>query len=398
MKGVSLVCARAVVTMSSGVIPDGALVISDGVIEDIGLKSDLIKHHTDKEVINLGSRIIMPALVNAHTHITLSDAQHVNTRKPYPEWLHDLIQYRRPLTEEDHIRSSEAGLKDLYRNGITTIADSDPTLTPLKTALKHNFRGIFYFEVFGMSAPIQFFAIRKYKKSLHEGLKLHNSKTRFGVSPHTPYTVTPPVFRFASKFAQKHQLPVSTHVAESRAELEFMKSKDADYRKLFKLIERRIPVTKLTPLHYVNSYNLVNDRFMCVHGVHLTDDEFNLLEKSGASLVTCPSSNHNLKAGHLDINKPLNAGVNLCVGSDSPASSDGYDLFHELRLALKTGSPDEVKIDPHKALEMITLNPAKALGFMDEIGSLEKGKYADLAIIEVPDNLNFEIIPDELNS
>lgn len=388
MDSTCIISARIVVTMCSAPIPDGAVAFRDGRIISVGAKSEIVREFEKARIIDAGDFILMPALVNAHTHISLSDAGEVNTKKSFSEWFEGLMAYRRRLTALDFVTATTNGLKALLRNGITTIGDSDPGLTPLKCALANGFRGVFFFEVFGIADVIQLLAIWKYKLELKKAIKLKSEITRMGISPHTPYTVTPAVLRFASSYANQHKLPVSMHVSESRGEIEFMRSRDGELRKLFSPFERRIPTTELTPLNYVDSYGIINNRFICAHGVHLTDDEFKLLSKRSASLVTCPSSNHNLHAGHLDIRKPLDASVNLCVGTDSPASCDSYDLFHELRLALRIPDGDEISIEPVKALEMITTNPAKALGFADDVGTIETGKSADLIVLKTPDGFN----------
>lgn len=391
MDATRIISARIVVTMCSAPIPDGAVAFRDGRIISVGAKSEIIREFEKAGIIDVGDGILMPALVNAHTHISLSDAGEVNTKKPFSEWLMDLIAYRRLLTDSDILTSSTNGLRELIRNGITTTGDSDLNLIPLQSALANDFRGVFYFEVFGLVNLIQTLGIWKYKRVLKKADRLANKITRIGISPHTPYTVTPAVMRFASSYADQHKLPVSMHVAESMGEIEFMRSRKCEYRKMFAPFERRIPTTELTPLNYVDSYGIINNRFICAHGVHLADDEFNLLAKRSASLVTCPSSNHNLHAGHLDIRKPLDASVNLCVGTDSPASGDGYDLFNELRLALRIPDGDEISIEPVKALEMITTNPAKALGFEDEVGTIEAGKAADLIALKMPGGFNCDV-------
>ena len=114
--------------------------------------------------------------------------------------------------------------------------------------------------------------------------------------------------------------------------------------------------------------------------------------------MSCPSSNRNIGAGILDLTKPLNAGVNVCIGTDSPASSDGYDLFNELRLALEVDSDNRIPVNGFDALRMITVNPSRALGFDRDIGTIEPGKSADLIALRIsdkidsnPDNIHEEI-------
>lgn len=386
MNSISIISARIVVPISSAPVRDGAVAISNGKIISVGTKSEIIREFNNARLIDIGDRILMPALVNAHSHISLSDAGHVNTKKPFPEWMNDLIAYRKQQTDSDILISSTNGLRELIRNGITTTGDSDLCRIPLQSALKNNFRGVFYYEVFGLFNQIQILGIWKYKREIEKAKQLANEVTRVGISPHAPYTVTPAVLRFVSSYAKQSKLPVTMHVSESMGEIEFMRSVNCDLRNMFAPFERRIPTTDLTPLCHVDSFGIINERFICGHGVHLTHDEFKLLAKRSASLVSCPSSNHNLSAGHLDIRKPLEASVNLCIGTDSLASGDSYDLFNELRLSMIMPDSEEISIKPLNALKMITTNPAKALGFDNDIGTIESGKSADLIALQPPDD------------
>jgi cytosine/adenosine deaminase-related metal-dependent hydrolase len=378
--------ARSIITISSGVIHDGAIVVDRGRIAAIGTRSHISKTFASDRAIDLGDRVIMPALVDAHTHITLDQAPKANPDLRFQQWLFGIMNYRKKLSNDELFSISSNAIDTLIRNGITTIGDSDPTLIPMDAAISKNYRGVFFIEVFGITASLQLLAIYKYKRTLGKGLKVSSEQVRHGISPHAPYTVTPSVFRFASAYAKWNKLPVSVHVAEMKDEIEFLNSGSGNFRQLFGFASKRIPVSTLTPLKYVAGYNIMGSSFICVHGVHLSDDEFRLLAENESHLVTCPSSNRNLESGFLDIIKPLNAGVNLCVGTDSPASSDGCDLFHELRLSLRCDTDREVKIDPVKALEFITINPARALGFDSEVGTLDAGKSADLIAIDPGDS------------
>jgi cytosine/adenosine deaminase-related metal-dependent hydrolase len=375
--------------MASDTQPDSVVVISEGRIIDVGRKSDMVEKYPTAEKIELPDCLVMPSLVNAHSHISLSDAFGKVSGKTFIEWLANLIELRKDRSSDDNVKASRDGLNQQIRMGITTIGDSNPDLIPLEVALRNKFRGVFYFEVFGITAPIQSVKIREYKEQLEEGLKLQNDLTRLGISPHTPFTVTPSVMRFASGFASKHNLPLSLHIAESEFEIEFMKSKDSDARRIMFPFSRRIPVVDGSLMSYLDSHKLLGQKTACAHGVYLSDDDFKLLAKRKGTLVSCPSSNRNVGSDFLDISRPFNEGVNVCIGTDSPASSDGYDLFHELRLALRYESEKPLAISAKDALRMITVNPAKALGFENEVGTIERGKSADLIAIKPSGNFNF---------
>ena len=366
-------------------IIDGAIAFAGDRIVDLGSKDDINRKYRNAETIDLGNRILMPALVNAHTHVSLTDAGLISG-DDFLDWLKNLMPWMYSCTPADLLFSSMAGLNGMLKAGITTIGDSFFSYESMKAALVMKFRGIFFHEVFGISAPFQCHAIMKYRREMNIGMKLATAMCRLGISPHALYTVTPAVMKFANDFSRKNEMRISMHVAESQGELEFLRSSSGQFRHQFTPNVKRIPTTSLPPLEYLDSFGIVNERFIAIHGVHLTESEFELLARRKGHFVTCPSSNANLKTGRLDLRKPLNAGVNICVGTDSPASSNGIDLFKELRPALRIGEPDEIKIDSRDALAMITRNPAKALGFENEIGTIEAGKCADLIALEIPRN------------
>ena len=378
-----IIKARYVVTMVDELIVDGAVAFDGGRIIDVGTGDEVTRKHQDVKVIDLGNRIVMPALVNAHSHVAITDAAGLIESKEFLDWLVDLMPWMRSRTPDEFMRSSINGLNGMLKAGITTIGDSFFAPEPMIAALKMGFRGIFFHEVFGVSAVFQFAAIGKYTRELMARMDLEYDNCHLGISPHAPYTVTPSVLRFVKKFSAADKMRISMHVAETLDELEFLRSSTGKFRRQFTPIGRRIPTTNLSPLEYIDSFGIVNDRFLAIHGVHLTESEFGLLASRGGHLVTCPSSNRNLKTGRLDLRKPLNAGVNACVGTDSPASSDGIDLFNELRLALGIGESDEIRMNPRDALAMITKNPAKALGFEKEIGTIEAGKSTDLIALDI---------------
>ena len=139
MNSISVISARIVVTMSSTPLPDGAVAFCDGKIISVGPKSEIASEFKDARLIDIGDGILMPALVNAHSHISLNDAGVVNTKKPFPEWMRDLIAYRKPRTDRDILVSATNGLRDLINNGITTIGDSDLCRIPLQSALNNKF-------------------------------------------------------------------------------------------------------------------------------------------------------------------------------------------------------------------------------------------------------------------
>jgi 5-methylthioadenosine/S-adenosylhomocysteine deaminase len=191
----------------------------------------------------------------------------------------------------------------------------------------------------------------------------------FCLAPHAPYTVSDETLKRIAVLAEELELPIHIHVHETLAE-----------------IEQGVAQYGVRPLERLRKLGLVGPRLIAVHAVHLEGVEMDLMAHEGVSIAHCPSSNLKLASGIAPVAAMRQRGINVGVGTDSAASNNRLDVLTEMRTAAllaKATSGDASRLGAHEALEMATLAGARALGMDDAIGSIEPGKWADLAAVEL---------------
>jgi 5-methylthioadenosine/S-adenosylhomocysteine deaminase len=212
------------------------------------------------------------------------------------------------------------------------------------------------------------------ERYLAKGLALHDEYRhhpliRCAFAPHAPYTVSDPPLKKVQILADELDLPVHIHLHETASE-----------------IENSLKTCGQRPLHRLQQLGLLSPALLGVHMTQLDDDEIQRLGESGASVVHCPESNLKLASGFCPVQRLIDAGVNVALGTDGAASNNDLDMLGEMRTAAllaKAVHGDASALPAHSVLRMATLNGARALGLADETGSLEVGKWADIAAVDL---------------
>jgi 5-methylthioadenosine/S-adenosylhomocysteine deaminase len=350
-----------------------AVVVRDGVIEAIAPVSAVAETHPSLERIALGTHVLIPGLVNAHTHAAMSLMRGLADDLPLMRWLQEHIwpveaKHVSPRFVRDGTRLACA---EMLRGGITCF--SDMYFFPeaaLEAALACGIRSahgliVIEFPSAYASDPADY---------LRKGLALRD---RFGeeplasftLAPHAPYTVSDATFRQIATLAAELDLPVHIHVHETKDE-----------------IERSLAEHRVRPLERLGRLGLLGPNLIAVHAVHLQPDEIEALARHGASVVHCPSSNLKLASGFAPVQALAAAGVNVARGTDGAASNNRLDLFQEARTAAllaKAVASDAQAFPAHAALRAATLGGALALGLGEKIGSIRPGKAADLVAVDL---------------
>ncbi|MBI5524647.1 MAG: amidohydrolase family protein [Desulfarculus sp.] len=320
---------------------------------------------------DLGEGLLMPGLVNAHTHLELSFlAGAVPPRGDFVGWLEELVASR---PGHDHGAAAQAtaqAVQDSITCGIACVADITNTGRAQETLASAGLSGVSFFEALGQAKcepPPAGLAWR--------GAVLAAS----GVAAHAPYSV--PAARLAELKRRAGDLPFCIHAAESQAEVEFMLGEGAEGRRLEEfLLARRLEraslgLKGLRPLAHLMDLGLLDQHTMLVHGVQLTPAEVRGLASSGASLCVCPRSNLGLTGGLAPVQALLAAGVNAALGTDSLASCPSLSLWEEMA-ALRAAVPG---LAPEDILHMATAGGAMALGLTAHFGRLAPGLAGPLA-------------------
>lgn len=379
--------ARWVLPVDMPPIENGEVVIEDGRITHVGKAISAREPHID-----LGLSAILPGFVNVHAHLEYTVMRGLLEDLPFFAWIRTLTALKTRLSLDDWIASATMGAAEMLGGGITTVADACDAGASLSALLVSGQRGIVFREVFGIERePAPEFIIAALKKkmtAMEEQIERHHADDRLavGISPHAPYTVSAELLRELAAYANRKRYRQCIHVAESPAEDALIRHGTGPFAEMFEARAIRWNAPGVSPARYVADSGGFDAPTLAVHAVHTDKDDAALLAERGVSVAHCPKSNGKLGAGFAPIRTLLKAGVAIGLGTDSVASNNNADMFEEMRAAVFNARAREQKPDAlsaRDALHMATLGGAKALGLDAEIGSLTRGKRADLCVVRL---------------
>ena len=362
--------------------------IENGVVTIRGERIESVGHATATvaDAIDLGNAAILPGLVNAHTHLEFSSLAEPlgDPAMPMADWIRRLVAYRRSRTDAERNQAIITGLAECRRSGTTSIGEiatgALSAIAELPGAECPANLSVFL-ELLGL-APGRIDANLQ-AAAVHLGQQ-PTSSVRLGLSPHAPYTVHPELLRRAVALSQSQHVPLAMHVAESCEEIELLATGSGPLRAMLEEFGAwsadAIPVES-RPLDYLQRLAEA-DRALLIHGNYLDAEEIDFIaaRRRRMSIVYCPRTHHRFGHDAYPLAKMLAADALVALGTDSRASNPDLDLLAEMRHVAEHHA-----VAPSRIVEMGTINGAMALGVADEVGSLEPGKFADLAIVRLPD-------------
>ena len=353
------------------ILTDHAVAVRDGEIEAVLPAAEARRRFRDYESVVLDEHILIPGLVNAHTHAAMTLMRGLADDLPLMRWLEEHIwpAEKRHVSAEFVRDGTLLACAEMLRGGITCFNDMyffpDAALESALEAGIRSSHGIIVIEFPSTYAADAADYLRK-------GLELRDryrdeALASFALAPHAPYTVSDASLRQIATLAAELDLPVHVHVHETEHE-----------------VQASLGEHGVRPLERLRRLNLVTPNLISVHSVHLTPEEIALLARHGCSVAHCPSSNLKLASGFAPIARLAAAGVNIALGTDGAASNNRLDMFEEMRLAAllaKAVAGDAQAMPAQAALRAATLGGAQALGLADRIGSITEGKAADLTAV-----------------
>ncbi|MFA5845009.1 MAG: amidohydrolase family protein [Coriobacteriia bacterium] len=372
-----LVTADWVLPISEAPIPHGGVLVRGSRITAVGPADEIVRAHPKEPVTHRPGCALLPGLVDAHTHLSLSAMADVVGRLPFPDWLARVVRGVRILEPDDMAASVALGVHDCLRGGITAVGDVAYGPEPLATAADAGVAGVFFWEVLGISESEFVFTLAEREFPTASGGRC-DGRTRCGISPHSVYTAGPGLLRATHRLSRENGLPFSLHVAESLAEMDLLVRGGGALAGVASRLAFgfRPPIT--SPVRYLSRLGVLEGT-LAVHCVHLIKGDAHLLAQQSAGVVLCPRSNAFLGNGAPPVAELIEAGALVALGTDSAASNDGLDLFEEAR-ALRSLEPG---LTPRDVLRMMTADGAKALGLDEDFGTLEPKKQADIVAVRV---------------
>ncbi|WP_309670603.1 amidohydrolase family protein [Gemmatimonas sp.] len=383
MSAPTLYTADWVLPISSAPIRHGAVLVEAGRIAFVGAASAATVDSSVVRTIALGNAVLMPGLVNAHSHLELTLLRGFLEGLDFRDWLRTLTTVRRDLMSESVLLdASRAGIREALRNGITCLADTTDSGAPLTAMREYGVRGVGYLEVFGPDPAQCDGAIAQLAARVGEARAHDTALVRVGVSPHAPYTVSRDLFAATAALSRRESLPMAVHVAESAAEMLFVRDGAGPFADRLRARDIMVAPQAESPIALLEAAGVLAARPLLIHVIQADDRDMARIADAGATIVHCPISNAKLGHGIAPLDRMLAHGIRTGLGTDSVASNDRMDLLGEARQAtlfasLRVGAPDA--ISAHEALALATRGGAEALGLGARIGTLEVGKDADLA-------------------
>src|SRR4051812_6850291 len=355
------------------VLDDHAVAVDGGRILAVLPRQEAASRFQPRRTVALDRHVLMPGLVNLHSHAAMSLMRGLADDTPLMTWLQEHVwPAEAKHVDDEYVHDgSLLAMAEMLRAGVTCVNDMYffPEATA-RAALRAGMRACL--GVIAIEFPSTYAAnAREY---LQKGLATRDAYQgepllSFALAPHAPYTVGDETLKRIAMLAEELDVPIHTHVHETLHE-----------------VDEGMREHGMRPLARLAKLGIVGPRLIAVHAVHLDDAELDLLGREGVTVAHCPSSNLKLASGIARVADMRKRGIRVGLGTDGAASNNRLDMLMEIRTAAllaKAKASDASVVSAHEALRMATLDGAAALGLQDEIGSIDPGKSADLIAVDL---------------
>jgi 5-methylthioadenosine/S-adenosylhomocysteine deaminase len=365
---VRVLSADWVVPVEGAPIPDGAVAIADdGRIEAVGRASELGEGERFPEAV------ILPGFVNAHTHLEYAVYAGFGDGLSFGPWIGVHVERKQRIGLEEMEAIARLGALECLRSGMTMVGDCSFSGAAATACADVGLDAVVYLEVFGTADAGR----ERFERLSTRIAAALSDGVRLGISPHAPYTTTLDLYRAAAEL----RLPIATHLAESRDEVDYVRSGTGPWSSIAEML---VPPLGTTGIRALAGEGLLGPHVLAAHCVRVDEEEIAILAEHDVAVAHCPRSNAVLGCGIAPLTALREAGIRVCIATDSPASTPSFDMFDEMRAALYAARAREERPDALSAadaLELATLGGARALGVADERGSLVPGKRADVTVL-----------------
>ena len=354
-------------------LSDHSIVIKNDKIIDLIPQSKVLDHYEASDIYNLSDHILIPGLINAHTHAAMSIFKGFSDDLPLQDWLNNHIwPAEKKFVNSSFVKDgSVLALSEMLKSGITTFNDMyffpDATAEAVKEIGVRGNIGLVVLDF-----PTNYAADPEdyLLKGFDFRDKCRNEELiTTCIAPHAPYSVSDEAFNLINTYAEELNINIHTHLHETQWE-----------------VDDSIAKYGITPVQRLNNLGIIGPSLMAAHCVHVNEQDMLTLAKNKVNIIHNPSSNMKLGSGIPDTSRMLEQNLNISLGSDGSASNNRLDIMEEMRLAalLIKGSTKSPELLPAKeVIKMATINGAKALGLDSEIGSIEINKKADIVAINL---------------
>ena len=374
-----IIRARIVATMDGAPIENGAVAVSGNRIVDIG-RFDDIKTRNAGNTVDLGEQVLLPGLINAHCHLDYTCLRgKIPPQKSFTDWVQAINAEKSELSPKNYIASINDGFEEAKRFGTTAIANLT-AFPELISQVQPPIRTWWFAELIDIRAPER---AKEFVDAAIESLgRARPPGAPWGLAPHALFTASKDLFRRCGEIAQREHILLTTHLAESREEMEMFRDASGPLYEFIKSIGRTMDdCGSKTPLELFLGApgGRALPQWIVAHLNELTESDFDLLERlnSRFHIVHCPRSHNYFGHSPFAFERLRSLGFNVCLGTDSLASNQSLSLFDEMR-AFQKNFP---QVEPEEILQMVTVNPARALRYENALGQIRPGFGADLIAV-----------------
>jgi cytosine/adenosine deaminase-related metal-dependent hydrolase len=378
-----IIRARIVVTMCGTPIENGAVAVSGNRIVDVG-RFDDVKARNAGNAVDLGEKALLPGLINAHCHLDYTCLRgKIPPQKSFTDWIRAISSEKSELSTKDYVASINDGFEEAKRFGTTTIANLT-AFPELIAQIQPSIRTWWFAELIDIRAP------ERADKLVDAAIEALKQNSDWGLAPHALFTASKNLFRRCEEIAQLEHILLTTHLAESREEMEMFRDASGPLSEFMKSIGRLMDdCGNETPLGlFVGAPGgRAVPHWIVAHLNELTETDFELLERSNSKfhVVHCPRSHNYFGHRPFAFDRLRSLGFNICLGTDSLASNESLSLFDEMR-GFQKNFP---QVSPEEIFRTVTVNPARALRQENALGQIRPGFGADL--IAVPCSTSTDI-------
>jgi len=351
----------------------GAIIINGGKIVEIGKTDELREKFPVKKSINAKGKLVMPGLINTHTHSAMTIFRGMADDIALKKWLHEYIfpNEAKYVTAESVELGVKLAVVEMLLSGTTTYNDMYFFIDhAAQVTEKLGMRAVLSEGIIDYPTPTSAtpeIGIKRSENLLQEWK--NNELISLSISAHSPYSCSPGLLKKTKAFAERHNINLHVHLAETRWEFD-------EIQKLY----------KLTPTKYLESLGVLAPNLVAAHSVHLTEEDMDLYAKYNVGVAHNPTCNMKLASGVAPIPQLNKRGVKIGFGTDGVASNNNLDLFQDIRTAAfvhKLVNNDPSTLNAKELVRMATMGGAEVLGLDNEIGSIEIGKKADIIIVDL---------------
>lgn len=382
-----------VLPITSEPIENGAVAVEGSTINAVGTVDELTKKFPEASVKDFGKAAILPGLVNCHSHLeitamrgALDDVEH-----DFTAWLIKLSTIRESMSDDEIEAAAYSGAMEGAQAGVTCFGDIGRLghigLSALKRA---GLRGVVFQET--EFSPENHTADEDFKKLIEKYEILTREGTdlvRVGLSPHAPYTVSSRLFEMIAQFSIIERVPITVHAAESLDEHRLLTDGTGMFVGVYEKYGVEWDSPHCTSIEYLNRLGVLAARPLLAHCVTASPSDLEIISDTGTKIAHCPKSNAKFGHGAAPFEAMLDRGLKVGLGSDSVASNNVCDLLEEARFAAliaRNRVESDRFLSAEEMLRAATLGGAEALDMSDQIGSLEAGKQADIAVVSLEHN------------